>query len=212
MFALICTLFMRKFRCQIIIVGPMTCTSVLCVCCACVWMLFFWFVYADRQSYNVNNIYCGVQSHRMLLVNTRIHIGLVQWNDDIYFHSQWAYMKQCNQMRMMFYVADLLYYLYTAVFLLVLLFHCFMQRDCAFLSRNSIADMDFINIVSAWELREYNKKLTAKKNFMNNKKQGLSGYNDVRIMRITGQPYDLLSLTNICWTLILCDEICLLIP
>lgn len=41
MFALICTLFMRKFRCQIIIVGPMTCTSVLCVCCACVWMLFF---------------------------------------------------------------------------------------------------------------------------------------------------------------------------
>lgn len=154
MFALICTLFMRKFRCQIIIVGQMTCTSVLCVCCACVWMLFFWFVYADRQSYNVNNIYCGVQSHRMLLVNTRIHIGLVQWNDDIYFHSQWAYMKQCNQMRMMFYVADLLYYLYTAVFLLALLFHCFMQRDCAFLSRNSIADMDFINIVSAWELRE----------------------------------------------------------
>lgn len=41
MFALICTLFMRKFRCQIIIVGPMTCTSVLCVCCACMWMLFF---------------------------------------------------------------------------------------------------------------------------------------------------------------------------
>lgn len=114
MFALICTLFMRKFRCQIIIVGPMTCTSVLCVCCACVWMPFFWFVYADRQSYNVNNIYCGVQSHRMLLVNTRIHIGLVQWNDGIYFHSQWV--KQCNQMRMMFYVADLLYYLYTAVF------------------------------------------------------------------------------------------------
>lgn len=84
------------------------------------------------------------------------------------------------------------------LFLLVLLFHCFMQRDCAFFSRNSIADMDFINFVSARALREYHKKLTAKKNFMNNKKQGLSGYNDVRIMRITGQPYELLSLTNIC--------------
>lgn len=81
MFTLICTLFMRKFRCQIIIVGPMTCTSVLCVCCACMWMLFFWFLYADRQSYNVNNIYCGVQSHRMLLVNTRntYRIGAVKW-------------------------------------------------------------------------------------------------------------------------------------